>query len=136
MNDFFANRALFVLHLNSLPQDAVPTALVMATFSDGVVNNIFTTNQALIVGLFLGQIAKQGSMFFSLVVISVVIFLLSTSLISSSAISTSLISSSTFSVATTAALVLSLFGLFVLKYLHFLRRCIYVFCRHVPWVVF
>lgn len=43
-DDLFANWALFVLHLDSLSQEAVPAALVMTALSHGIIYYIFTTD--------------------------------------------------------------------------------------------
>lgn len=49
MHDVFTVRACLVLHLESLSQDTVPTAIVVTAFSDGVVNDVLATDQALLV---------------------------------------------------------------------------------------
>ena len=49
-----AVRTLFVLYLESLSQDAVPAAVRVSTFTDGVVFDVFTANETLVV-LLLGR---------------------------------------------------------------------------------
>ena len=46
--DFLAIRALFIVHLDPLPQSAIPADHIMSTFTDCVIDDVFHADRALL----------------------------------------------------------------------------------------